>query len=202
VQKKAPPLPKIIVIDAGAVQVGERRWALKGFSAPRIEGARCQEERIRGIQARDRLEQLLASARSEIAVYPEGRFDRWFHLARLTVDGNDVGPIIDLREVRNVIRIGRTMGMPRTPETPETTSVRKAAGTNRPAQGKREDRHHQREDRGSDQGNDRQLPEMHMGVGLYTQRRHGRQRTPALREALVGRVFQDPSIMRLMDSAW
>src|SRR5262245_30895034 len=49
------------------------RWALKGFDASRIEGARCQEERMRSEKARDRVEQLLASGRSEIAVYPEGR---------------------------------------------------------------------------------------------------------------------------------
>jgi hypothetical protein len=48
VEKTPAPPPTIIVLTAGSVQVGNRRWTLKGFDAPRIEGARCQEERMRG----------------------------------------------------------------------------------------------------------------------------------------------------------
>jgi hypothetical protein len=83
-----------VVIDAGHVQVAAKRWRLKGYSAPRIDGARCTAERVRGVEARERLEKLLTSARAEIAVYPEGRIDRWLGIARLTVDGADLGPIL------------------------------------------------------------------------------------------------------------
>jgi micrococcal nuclease len=86
--------PKIIVRDAKNVIVDDVRWRLKGYSAPLIEDAKCGDERVRGIRARDRLEEMIASARIEVAVFPEGRWDRWLRLARLTIDGNDVGPVL------------------------------------------------------------------------------------------------------------
>ena len=87
--------PKIIVRDAKNVIVDDVRWRLKGYSAPLIEDAKCGDERVRGIRARHiRLEEMIASARTEVAVFPEGRWDRWLRLARLTIDGNDVGPML------------------------------------------------------------------------------------------------------------
>ena len=87
-----PAAPYVQVVDAQTIQIAYKRWQVKGYHAPRIEGARCPEERARGLQASARLEILFKTGK--IDVVPEGRLDRWRGLAKVTVDGRDVGEIL------------------------------------------------------------------------------------------------------------
>jgi hypothetical protein len=113
VEKRSPSASSIKVIDASTIVVSVRRWHLKGFRAPRIDKARCLDERVRAVDARLRLEELLVSAHAEIALFPVGRFEGWQGRARLTIDGQDVGPILIGEQVAVMENMPEHWGCPK-----------------------------------------------------------------------------------------
>jgi micrococcal nuclease len=98
----APPDPALLgtvrtaagevvsVVDGDTVDVAGRRYRLVGHDTPEIFHARCPAERDRGIAAAARLLALLRSGAVTVERI-DGR-EKWGRgLARLTVDGRDVG---------------------------------------------------------------------------------------------------------------
>lgn len=88
------------VIDGGTIQVRGQRIAIGGIEAPRIQGARCDAERERGIDAAVQLAELLNKGVVTIAG-PTG------HAKTVEVDGSDVG---EAMIARNLAR--RDLGEP------------------------------------------------------------------------------------------
>lgn len=80
----------VSVVDGDTVDVAGRRYRLVGHDTPEIFHAKCPAERDRGIAAASRLLSLLRSGAVAIERI-DGR-EKWGRgLARLTVDGRDVG---------------------------------------------------------------------------------------------------------------
>lgn len=84
----------IYVIDGDTVEVSGQRYRLVGFDTPETYHAQCDYELALGQKATRRVRELLASGRIvEIAVLPgQDRYGRG--LARLFVEGVDVGMIL------------------------------------------------------------------------------------------------------------
>jgi endonuclease YncB( thermonuclease family) len=77
------------VLDGDTISVEGQRIAIAGATAPRIQGAECDEERSRGIDAAVRLADLLNSGKVTVGATvrePDGQLRR-----KVEVDGNDVG---------------------------------------------------------------------------------------------------------------
>jgi micrococcal nuclease len=86
-------LALFVVVDGDTVRLGEERIRLVNIDAPEEHRAGCDAERRLGRLAKERLRNLLASGRAEIARGDRGRTqDRYGRtLARVKVDGVDVG---------------------------------------------------------------------------------------------------------------
>ena len=82
------------VIDGDTVDAPTGvRYRLLGYDTPETYRAICDEELALGKRATERLKELLASG--EVQLIESGKTDRYGRsLARLTVDGNDVGQIL------------------------------------------------------------------------------------------------------------
>ena len=69
------------------------KYRLMGFDTPEIHFAKCTEEFALGMEAKERLEALLASG--EVRVIESGRTDKYRRtLAHVKVNGRDVGEIL------------------------------------------------------------------------------------------------------------
>lgn len=86
--------PKPIkVIDGDTVERGGVRHRLKGYDAPEIRQAKCPAEKKRGVTARARLEQLIATAKTT-HLAPGLKLEKYGRmLSTLTIDGEDVAAI-------------------------------------------------------------------------------------------------------------
>ena len=83
-------LAAILVIDGDTVEQAGVRWRLVGLDAPEIHGARCAEERRRGIIAAARLITLLEQHGGTLERSAERRRDKYGRaLGRLTIGGED-----------------------------------------------------------------------------------------------------------------
>lgn len=82
------------VLDGGTIYVQGKKVAIAGVDAPQIQGARCENERARGIEAAVRLADLLNSGKVTVSALfrdPYGRIVR-----KVRVGGDDVaGTLID-----------------------------------------------------------------------------------------------------------
>jgi micrococcal nuclease len=77
------------VLDGGTIYVDGQKVEIAGMSAPKIQGAQCDEERSRGIDSAVRLADLLNSGRvtlGESVREPDGQVRR-----KVEVNGNEVG---------------------------------------------------------------------------------------------------------------
>lgn len=84
----------ITVIDGDTVDRWPYRYRLVGYDAPEIRRSRCPLERQRALDAKARLQDLIAGARRVELVRTQWRLDKWGRvLARLEIDGNDVSGI-------------------------------------------------------------------------------------------------------------
>ena len=79
------------IVDGDGLWAGRERIRIENIDAPEIDQAKCPAERARGIAARDRLLVVLKGGFT-IERTGQDRFGRT--LARLTVDGVDVGEIM------------------------------------------------------------------------------------------------------------
>lgn len=98
---------RIEVADGDTIRVDGRRVRLLGFDAPETgpDTARCDAEVERGKLAATRLAQIISSGNLDIEY--RRRLDRYKRrLARLTVDGENVGAIL-IRERLAVRYFGR-----------------------------------------------------------------------------------------------
>lgn len=85
---------RIEVVDGDTIRIGDDRYRLLGFDTPETRFAQCESERDLGNQATRRLKQLIATG-SEAVLHIEARRDRYDRfLARLEVNGQDVGPVL------------------------------------------------------------------------------------------------------------
>src|SRR5438309_10662786 len=82
------------VLDGGTIYVQGKKVAIAGVDAPQIQGARCENERAKGIEAAVRLADLLNSGKVTVSALfrdPYGRLVR-----KVRVGGDDVaGTLID-----------------------------------------------------------------------------------------------------------
>lgn len=79
------------VTDGDTIRCGDERIRLIGIDAPETEQAKCGSERARGLAAKERLRQLLASG---FTVERDG-VDRYRRtLATVRVNGVDVGEVL------------------------------------------------------------------------------------------------------------
>lgn len=85
---------RIHVVDGDTIRIGNTTYRLVGFDTPETWRPQCGYEEALGNEATDRLQDLLdASLRTELVVLPgRDRYDR--SLARLLIDGRDVGGIL------------------------------------------------------------------------------------------------------------
>jgi micrococcal nuclease len=77
------------VLDGDTIYVDGQKVEIAGMSAPKIQGAQCDEERSRGIDSAVRLADLLNSGRvtlGESVREPDGQVRR-----KVEVNGNEVG---------------------------------------------------------------------------------------------------------------
>ena len=80
----------ITVVDADTVNIGADRYRLVGFDSPEIYHVGCRRERDIGLIAASRLIEIMRSGNVVVQRLP-GR-DKWRRgLARITVDGRDIG---------------------------------------------------------------------------------------------------------------
>lgn len=87
------PTGEITVIDGDTIERNKVRHRLVGYDAPEIRRTACKTEKARGLAARSRLEQLLATA-SHVRITPTGKPDRYGRmLSRMSIDGEDVATI-------------------------------------------------------------------------------------------------------------
>lgn len=101
---------QVYAIDGDTVAIGDDRYRLMGFDTPETRFAQCDEERALGNQATDRLRQLIG-AQSTITLYIAQRRDKYDRfLARLEVDGYDVGPILISEGLARVYAGGQRRG--------------------------------------------------------------------------------------------
>ncbi|MGE8942004.1 thermonuclease family protein [Leptospira interrogans] len=87
-------LGPITVVDGDTVDRGLLRYRLVGFDTPEIRQAQCPEERAKGQQAARRLTELIEKGAATI-IPVRWKPDRyWRVVARLEIDGRDVGNIL------------------------------------------------------------------------------------------------------------
>jgi endonuclease YncB( thermonuclease family) len=77
------------VVDGETIHVARRTVAIAGIAAPRIEGAKCEGERDRGIEAAVQLADLLNAG--EVTVSGQVRSRDGRDVRKVAVDGEDVG---------------------------------------------------------------------------------------------------------------
>jgi len=77
------------VIDANTIRVRGEQLQIAGIEAPRIEGAKCSDERSSGIDAAIQLADLLNSG--EVTVGPSFRDEFGRVVRKVQVKGDDVG---------------------------------------------------------------------------------------------------------------
>jgi len=78
------------VLDGDTITVEGQRIEIAGITAPKIQGAKCDDERTRGIDAAVRLASLLNTGKVTLGASvrePDGQVR-----TRVEVGGNDVGP--------------------------------------------------------------------------------------------------------------
>lgn len=91
--------PGYRIVDGDTVRHGYSKWRLEGIDAPAPRrggwgAARCPSEIIRGVRAKRRLFEELTST-GDVRLVPTGRRDPYGNpLARILVDGRDVGEIL------------------------------------------------------------------------------------------------------------
>lgn len=79
------------VTDGDTIRCGDERIRIENIDTPELLGAKCPQEALWAAEARDRLTELLAPG---FAVHRTGR-DRYGRtLARLSVQGRDVGAVL------------------------------------------------------------------------------------------------------------
>ena len=85
---------RIYVIDGDTIDIDGNRYRLLGFDTPETVRAQCESERARGNAATERLRALVAGG-MQIELAARAQQDRYGRtLARLYVDGNDVGDVL------------------------------------------------------------------------------------------------------------
>lgn len=77
------------VVDGDTIYLAGARVEIAGLDAPRIQGARCERERDRGIEAAGRLLELLNSGQVSVAGGETGADGQL--LSKIAVDGRDIG---------------------------------------------------------------------------------------------------------------
>lgn len=88
---------RIVIIDGDTVAIGRERIRLLDVDAPETSEPRCEAELVRGLEAKQRVRELVGGA-SHIELQRSGEQDRYGRtLGRLLVDGEDLGAIL-LRE--------------------------------------------------------------------------------------------------------
>lgn len=89
---------QIIVIDGDTVALGRQRIRLQGFDTPETFDAKCPAEYAKGVEARERLKELMASGKVDLVF--SHRHDRYGReIARLLVDGEDIAAIMIQEEL-------------------------------------------------------------------------------------------------------
>ena len=84
----------IYVVDGDTIKLGAQSYRLMGFDTPETYRHRCASEKKLGDKATHHLKSLIAQA-GDINLQDTGRFDKYQRgLARLLVDGRDVGDIL------------------------------------------------------------------------------------------------------------
>lgn len=78
------------VIDGGTAYVGGEKVRIAGIDAPRIQGARCAEEKERGIDAALRLAELLNGGKVSLGANITGNDGQLRR--KIEVDGQDIAP--------------------------------------------------------------------------------------------------------------
>lgn len=79
------------ITDGDTIRCGDERIRIENIDTPELRGAKCPQEALWAAEARDRLTTLL---RPGFEVHRSGR-DRYGRtLARLTVNGIDVGQVL------------------------------------------------------------------------------------------------------------
>jgi micrococcal nuclease len=77
------------VLDGGTIYVRGKRVAIAGVDAPQIQGARCENERSRGIEAAVRLADLLNGGKVTVSAPFRDPYGR--AVQKVRVGGDDVG---------------------------------------------------------------------------------------------------------------
>ncbi|MGO4677985.1 thermonuclease family protein [Bosea sp. 2YAB26] len=89
--------PRVVIIDGDTVDIAGERIRILNIDAPETRGARCEDELILGLLAKERLAELLRAGpvaidRCESSGRCEDRYGRT--LARLRTAKGDVGAIL------------------------------------------------------------------------------------------------------------
>lgn len=80
----------VTVVDGDTVDIGGKRYRLQGYDTPEIYHAKCGRERDLGLLAAAKLIELMQAGPVEV-IYGKGR-EKWGRgLARIKIDGRDVG---------------------------------------------------------------------------------------------------------------
>lgn len=81
-----------VVIDGDTLRDGQERYRIENLDAPEVGGrARCEAEAVLGAAARDEVRRMVAQAQV-VEAFPVGRRDRYGRVvARIEVDGVDIG---------------------------------------------------------------------------------------------------------------
>lgn len=80
------------IVDGDTVALGSERIRILGIDAPESHEPRCQSELAAGLRAKERLGQVIGAA--QVHVVREGQDVYKRTLARLTINGADVGQIL------------------------------------------------------------------------------------------------------------
>lgn len=88
------PASDVYAIDGDTVAIGDDRYRLMGFDTPETRFAQCDAERAKGNEATERLRQIISGS-PEVTLHVEPNRDKYDrYLARLEVNGRDVGPTL------------------------------------------------------------------------------------------------------------
>lgn len=89
------PSRTITAVDGDTVRSGGVSYRLMGYDTPETIFAKCDAERMLGLKAKERLEDLIATSRETRLLVNWRRKDRYGRgLARLMIDGRDVARIL------------------------------------------------------------------------------------------------------------
>lgn len=90
----ALPSDPIRVVDGDTIERAGANYRLVGYDTPETHHAKCDEERALGEAAARRLEELIASGSIRIVSESKRRDKYGRGLARLLINGRDVGEIL------------------------------------------------------------------------------------------------------------